>query len=612
MDTKNLSTNEKSWVLNVNKMSILRSECLTGEKSKNKKKLPNFWSLSYVSSGKLNIDKDVQIHGKPYPVDFNDNKDSDTLSVKGECDAIKFAKVMEHVSDMSTLWVDVISVGRLSDITGEQMREIGRAYDVSEGTMAVVHGPDVYTILAACKIVDIYNNKMRGIDNFGKEEMCRILAGGQLLKSTEKSIFNGATGMLLDIKEIREQMIGLRSYIDCCCYAFLDKGPYSYWSRAWTLQEQNMSNKLTYMAVGITTDEIEKKLGGKTLEIKYDKQYIIEYSTEDMRVDHGFDKKSNEFTNIDSVRIKTIITSAKLRLFLEDMIPLMSKIWDYEKIHRTNDELSFRSKIVILSELLTGDDKAIIIEAIRGRKTTRKQMLVHSLANYVRCCSNERESYEAVAVAMDMGEDILGKNKPKAYKILFDAILQSGYAAVIQSGKINAMKKQLLYSMIYKSNDDKKGQYHSEMPIKLTASCTGRGERLRINYDGRMIVRGPLAQIYITVLDEIAGEQEQNNIHTLPVKVLLCKTFTQVKGTLSYEGENNIILREFNGEAHLFEYVLLIASICTKSGTIEAVISVDEKDLEVYRGSIDKYEANELRKYTGPSWLKDKVNERVS
>jgi hypothetical protein len=168
-------------------------------------------SLSYVSHGGGSEQERSVILG-----------DGRVVVARQKYDIEKCVKAMDYVGGRRLVWNDEISIDKSNydkfgqDRSTEYMRAIGRGYVVADKTLAVLTKEDAKILREMTSVMETL------VDVIGKNEI-----------------------LIDDTLEQRMQEVGVK---------IITRSPFSYWSRAWTMQEQHMSFLVEYV------EECEDKL----------------------------------------------------------------------------------------------------------------------------------------------------------------------------------------------------------------------------------------------------------------------------------------------------------------------------------------------------------------
>lgn len=293
-------------------------------------------ALSYVSSGSENseLTRILIDEGKI------------VKSVRYSNDRIKYKAAMEYVSENKLVWTDFLSLQNNYSTMERRMRAIGRAYSLSTDTIVILEYGDVELLSG---LIDT---------------MVRITKQVQ-----EKTI----TKALEKDKPLSEKWLSdvvsiLSDEYDAMLQAtrkFLARDEFSYWSRAWTLQEQHLSNKITYTQVvgNITND------------------------------------------NVLDIRLEDIVNSDTI----QQVLLILSKMKDLLLASDNSLTLEKHTSIEVFSAciwgLLSGREQLRLAKLVKREITSMDDVLINSLENNVRCAKNKKEMNEAISIAFSVYAD---------------------------------------------------------------------------------------------------------------------------------------------------------------------------------------------------------------
>lgn len=139
--------------------------------------------------------------------------------------------------------------------------------------------------------------------------------------------------------------------------AFWNKNKYSYWSRAWTLQEEHLSNTIVYCK--ISNDE----------------------------------------------KLTTICKSKDLGTWIQSFFPTVSQypdfIKEWDKIIGENVLVAF---VALVWRMLAGVEKSRLSYCINKKSNSMDAILAYELTKNVRCAQNKHEMNEALCIAFGIYE----------------------------------------------------------------------------------------------------------------------------------------------------------------------------------------------------------------
>ena len=189
-------------------------------------------ALSYVSSG-VRFNED-DLHAKTanrFIIGMGSDKER-TLYSRFSNDKHKYVAAMESLEDNTMIWTDYVSLPKhIPEV--RKMSEIGHAYSAAHYTIAVLEEEDAKIVLDVRRML---NTTMRGT-SIGTES-----------KSFRKrmSVANNKEWSWWQPEEAEEIISATSNLLEHLRAAIGRKGQFSYWSRAWTMQEQQQSSTLDY------------------------------------------------------------------------------------------------------------------------------------------------------------------------------------------------------------------------------------------------------------------------------------------------------------------------------------------------------------------------------
>jgi roadblock/LC7 domain-containing protein len=189
-------------------------------------------ALSFVSSGtRFNVNDETAVSMNALVIGKGSKSESVVYS-RFSNDKYKYKVAMESMKEFM-LWADSVSLPQ--NVPDPMiMVEIGHAYSAALHTVAVLENSDA-SILQ--KIVSMINYTMDGtsaVGNYGPfgKRVSLLNSMSELSVCDAEHIMGRAKNISNDIKAEVDK-----------------KGQYSYWSRAWTMQEQHQSSTVDYSVV---------------------------------------------------------------------------------------------------------------------------------------------------------------------------------------------------------------------------------------------------------------------------------------------------------------------------------------------------------------------------
>lgn len=304
-----------------------------------------FNAISYVSNGS-------RMKNNEMLAEFTGPKVREALHTRNSNDRLKFAAALNYAieNDSSPIWTDYLSIAdTYKEDTAKRMKLIGKAYAISEGTMVILEKLDANIVsLFIENLSDLYVTIESG------SEICKIKAKVEkLLKCMD------------------------------------NRGLYSYWSRAWTMQELHLSNEAEYFLL------YEEKLYCDETEKSHD---------------HGVygkatDNEDRQYKKLASIR--PIVKSSELRDASLITYCLLRDVIDRAKgkhVHEDDlDDLEDMSKEAMwqVCRLLTGDQRLEVAHIVTPLDhKSRDSCIMYDMCSNVRCAGSERDMTHAVAIAL--------------------------------------------------------------------------------------------------------------------------------------------------------------------------------------------------------------------
>ena len=301
-----------------------------------------FNAISYVSNGS-------RMENNEMLAKFTGPGVREALHTRNSNDRLKFAAALNYAIENKSLpiWTDYLSIAdTYKEDTAKRMKLIGKAYAISEGTMVILEKRDA-------DIVSLF------IEN---------------LSDLYLTIESGS-----EICQIKTKVKKLLKCMD-------NRGLYSYWSRAWTMQELHLSNEAEYFLLyeeKLYCHETEKYHGygiyGKEKDTENNRQY----------------KKT--------ASLRSILKSSELRDASIITYCLLQDVIDRAKNKHDLDELEDMSKEAMwqICRLLTGDQRLEVAHVVTPLDhKSRDSCIMYDMCSNVRCAGSEIDMTYAVAIAL--------------------------------------------------------------------------------------------------------------------------------------------------------------------------------------------------------------------
>lgn len=179
-----------------------------------------FNAISYVSNGS-------RMKNNEMLASFTGSSAKEALYTRNSNDRLKYAAALNWASDRELLpiWTDHLSITDVyKEDDASKMKLIGQAYAMSEGTMVILEKKDAKVVSDFTEKILILYSAIRKTD---------VCASTIKVDDIERKVHN--------ISECMK-----------------DRNLYSYWSRAWTMQELHLSNEAEYFLLYEGEASLEK------------------------------------------------------------------------------------------------------------------------------------------------------------------------------------------------------------------------------------------------------------------------------------------------------------------------------------------------------------------
>lgn len=455
----------------------------------------SYTALSYVSSGTTNGNNSITM-GKGTDKQV-------TKQARKSNDRVKYKVAMEYVDEEELIWTDYLSISKRYDKMDLRMRAIGRAYALSSRTIVILDARDATLMLG-----------IKGLSN----QLDEILITEGLVNSNnvfDNAINNeNATKVLETIKKDAVELMSIMN----------SRGEFSYWSRAWTMQEQHLSNTLLYGYIGRSEEGSIRRF----VPIIESEQLI-----------HLF-KKLHTLSC-------TIILNDTSKYTDNDEYPLpmvAGSITNLIKDMLSGHEIAELSKALIGEKAMSGDD-----------------VLLHNLRSNVRCAVDDEEMTQAIAIALSIYDD--SHNGRKA--MIRRKFIENGYVTTKLGCVDNEDNKGWLpnKTKIGILGNKLANQFYSFEYLQFVKIDSNTGARIIYNDGGSIVIKGMLVKLKM----EIESFINWNN--NIIGNIFLClssdKEMLQARVTLCINDENVkigatiVIAKEFVKEEHM--YIMLLGSV---------------------------------------------------
>ncbi len=390
-------------------------------------------------------------------------KDQLITVTRGSRDRVKYKAAMEVIPKEEFIWTDFMSLDDRGISEFVKMEEIGRAYSLALTTIVPLDEDDIKIAIQVTECIKVVNKGMKNVDEWSQEEGHKnLVLGEDFMKYTWEIM-----------QSCREEFSKLFNMI-------VNKSEFSYWSRAWTMQEQHQSQVLVYGEIG------------------------------------------------DNCRFKIIIRSSDIK---EHLIKLMKDIRvieaRYDVHHHENAykhwDFVFRYEHY-LCRLLTGEEKKIIKAEYRGQKGSTDQMLLDTIAASPRCAQSRDEFCRAVAIALKLNpahENVIMSKISKMYLDNRFVPLLSCFSK--KSSNSSWFSENTTVKYLQKENNTAEGKLESIWEVNKTKKHYNSSHLLGMQYigddhrylayensSGNLVMRGLLGQINI-IKFKLQQLKKQNN-----------------------------------------------------------------------------------------------------
>ncbi len=455
-DSKKYTTDETAVTTKRRNMVLKRYSNLYDEGRNNL-----FHALSYVSHGCDEQSKKFVIgegchhdyyHYKRDLKDFEerirDNIDEPTeiiLEARGSYDRFKYKAVMEAVKQEEFIWTDFLSMEDKGLESREKMEAIGRAYSLAETTFVPLDTNDMVIL-----------NKVLQTMNDCDEVYGEIF---RWINDNEDSIVNKESDKVY--KMLESKLKPILPIIDDMKATFDAKSMFSYWSRAWTFQEQHLSQEIIYGYVDDNCKFVERISSAKILSFAL--RHLNNMRTsQDMLAPVGLDEVG-QGNNIDMV----------------------------------NDYLRY------IKRLLTGRECSKLSIELETGIMSMDQVLINTLCDSIKCANNRREFCHVMMIALHS----YGTTETEMWQEILRKAVECGFIPVIKNFScgikkygwcphqtITSKKRELEpeeYKKYYKNN------YVSTDLLQFRYIGNDHNNVVYINHNGDLVIRAKARTIIV-------------------------------------------------------------------------------------------------------------------
>ena len=394
----------------------------------------SYTALSYVSHGKTDTNSRSLMMSN-----------GEIAKARASDDIDKYIAAMKYIGRDRLLWTDEVSVDKDNydkfgeDASIEYMRAIGRGYTIAEQTLAIVNDVDRVMLKLAVESLTKLSELMEY--NVDKEILSKIYS------------------------EMRESAI--------------NRSPYSYWARAWTMQEQHLANNVMY-------------------------------------------------TYVDGGELKEIVSSNYISNIIGSIVKKM------HNRERSKDEVGALNSIIHESlNYITGKQSASVLSYGRS-EITLDGVLFLNLSNNVRCARNRPEFQKALAIALNIYES---SDEMKWYRIMQKAVAE-GYLPTVANYSVN---REVAKSWWPKGTDTASvhGElYYSTNLLQLQPMSKMTDQVIMtMNEGGSLTIRAHVVRLRLTNVVERANngrEQVLAGVELIPSKEVQIYEATAEIENMSY------------------------------------------------------------------------------
>lgn len=302
-----------------------------------------FNAISYVSNGS-------RMKNNEMLAEFTGSEVREALHTRNSNDRLKFAAALNYAieKDSSPIWTDYLSIAdTYKEDTAKRMKLIGKAYAMSEGTMIILEKRDA-------DIVSLFIENLS--DLYVTIESCS------------------------EVCQIKAKVEKLLKCMD-------DRGLYSYWSRAWTMQELHLSNEAEYFLL------YEEKL---YCHEKYQGHGIYGKSPDNENKQYKKTASIRAIVKSSELRDASIITYCLLQDTIDRAKNKHVQIDDLEDLENMSKEAMWQ-----ICRLLTGDQRLEVAHVVTPLDhKSRDSCIMYDMCSNVRCAGSEGDMTHAVAIAL--------------------------------------------------------------------------------------------------------------------------------------------------------------------------------------------------------------------
>jgi hypothetical protein len=307
-------------------------------------------ALSHVSSGERESNNVMKLG------------DGRLIKTRVSNDLFKYKLAMEYVPEGHIVWSDGVSLMSERYVTEwDMMYSIGMSYKISENTIVTLEEEDA--------------KKLKNI-NVDIKRMCDTIASLRILDKTDTINFELQMSNFVTYMQLSREDIAT---------AFENKSPYSYWTRAWTMQERHQSNKMVY---------------GENVNDKFNKI-----------LDTG--KLLEQLQNISSNWKSLVVTLARYKpeeSLNEYMIQMLHRIRLY-------------------ASLMAGSQRAVLRDNGEISSLDQDVILVQDIADVIKTARNRNEMFKAITIAFNIMPEKPGEKEELNIlaKEVYKKIVSKGY-----------------------------------------------------------------------------------------------------------------------------------------------------------------------------------------
>ena len=573
-----------------------------------------FNAISYVSNGSRMSNNEML-------TSFTGYSAKEALYTRNSNDRLKYAAALNWASNRELLpiWTDYLSiVDTYKEDDASRMKMIGQAYAMSEGTMIILEKEDAIVV-------------------------SRFIHGLSMLYSSIRSINVGSSIVKLDKVEHNVEEL-----IKC----MRDRNMYSYWSRAWTMQELHLSNEAEYFM--LYEDEVRKPddIGGDWAYGTYGDMYskdkdpggafrkmaairniaksselrdasVITYCAMKKIIKSTMEREERLFEKVKHMSSngmgERVMKEAELKVYgaktgyNEGKERIMSQFSSLDASRSALNTLERKAKETMwqICRLLTGDQRLEVVHVVDPLEyNSRNSCVMYDLCNNVRCAGSEKDMTLAVAIALG----IYGGTHEERLSSIDARFVDEGFLPFVHQCGISGSNTTWRPRELALASNTGKSPHKSTRYLAYNRRTLGSRLFAAVGVDNELIIKGTEFKIKImhkvvpnkdNDIDKLCdgvyiGREQDKHIYnvevmiddTVPRNSYLADSGRAIKAVLVYEGE---LPEKYKiNVIHSGEFMMIVhKNYLTAVGTLRILEDKDRYMLELY----DREVTEESRMY---------------